>query len=503
MKGEIKLHFDKKKISAMVLGLLFAASSLTMAASLSAVRFHSGAEHDRVVFDLSELPSYESRISIDGRELTLDFSNTDDKTLNKESFTSQRIEKITYKLNKGHLLATIRLKAGYTYEIKKLANPARIFVDVIAESQKSTDNTRIAVGNAAKKNTSTAKPVYDESNLMPLNFDGLYNEMMAPGIMRREYVYWDEGGKITAFFVEADSSLYKIKPVLARNVVPGLATTSKMSDDNNAVAAINGTYFALNGDMIGMVKMDDMIAGTTYYNRSAVAEKKDGSLVWGRVSYNGSVTLGGIEQPVSGVDAERGENNLIIYNKLYGARTKTNDYGKEYTVQDGKVTEISNGNSAIPDNGYVISVHGTAAEKFKNVQVGDSAVVNETLGEPWDNAVWVMGAGPRLVTDGKATNTAALEEFPADIRVGRAPRSAVAITKNGNYLFAVVDGRQSSSKGLTLNAWANLLVKLGAYNAINLDGGGSSALVIGGVLQNSPSDGHERNVGSGLIIEKK
>ena len=501
------MYFSKKKILATMLGVLFASSSLTMAASLSAVRFHSGAEHDRVVFDLSELPSYESRISIDGRELTLDFSNVDDKTLNKDNFTSQRIEKITYKLTKGHLLATIRLKSGYTYEIKKLANPARIFVDVIEESAKSTDNTRIAISNTANKNTnkntSTNKPSYDESNLTPLNFDGLYSEMMAPGIMRREYVYWDEAGKITAFFVEADSSLYKIKPVLARNVVPGLATTSKMSDDNDAVAAINATYFALSGDMIGMVKVDGMIAGTTYYNRSAVGEKQDGSLVWGRVSYNGSVTLDGVEQPVSGVDAERSENSLIIYNKLYGARTKTNDYGTEYTVQDGKVTKIGKGNSVIPANGYVISVHGTAEEKFKNVQVGSSAVISETLGEPWDSAVWVMGAGPRLVTNGKATNTAAQEEFPADIRVGRAPRSAVAITKNGNYLFAVVDGRQSSSKGLTLTAWANLLVKLGAYNAINLDGGGSSALVIGGVLQNSPSDGHERSVGSGLIIEKK
>ena len=114
-----------------------------------------------------------------------------------------------------------------------------------------------------------------------------------------------------------------------------------------------------------------------------------------------------------------------------------------------------------------------------------------------------MGAGPRLVQNGMVNVTAGNEQFPSDIRYGRAPRSAVAILKNGNYLFGVVDGRQSSSRGLTLTDWAKLLVKMGAKDAMNLDGGGSSALVVGGLLQNSPSDGRERSVGSALILTEK
>ena len=79
----------------------------------------------------------------------------------------------------------------------------------------------------------------------------------------------------------------------------------------------------------------------------------------------------------------------------------------------------------------------------------------------------------------------------------------MAVLKNGNYLFGVVDGRQASSHGLTLTDWAKLLVKMGARDAINLDGGGSSELVVGGVVQNSPSDGSERYVGSALILQHK
>ena len=175
----------------------------------------------------------------------------------------------------------------------------------------------------------------------------------------------------------------------------------------------------------------------------------------------------------------------------------------EYTVVGGRVTAINTGNSVIPAEGCVVSVHGTAADAFARVKVGDKAVIQQDLGSPWNAAVDIMGAGPRLVQAGQVNVTAAAEEFPGDIRYGRAPRSAIAVLKNGNYLFGVVDGRQADSHGLTLTEWAELLKKVGAQDAVNLDGGGSSELVVGGEVQNSPSDGSERRVGSALIVVKK
>ena len=95
------------------------------------------------------------------------------------------------------------------------------------------------------------------------------------------------------------------------------------------------------------------------------------------------------------------------------------------------------------------------------------------------------------------------EDFPNDITVGRAPRTGVAILPNGHMLLAVVDGRQQSSIGCTLNEFAQLLVEFGAKEAINFDGGGSSEMVVGGEILNSPSDGDERKVGSALAVFKK
>ena len=492
------MFIKKRSLAALTLAIsLLGAPAFSEAADLNSVRYHSGSQHDRIVFDWSAMPRYNVTVSRDKRQVTLDFFGVDRRSISSRNFSSSRVEKVQFTEKNGHLLVTVRLKSGFAYKVEKLANPARIFIDVVPNTagRKTTAEVKKPAGQKPAAGTG--------GNILNLKFDGLYTEMVGPGLASREYVYWDDAGKISAYFIEADKNLYTIKPVLARGHVPGLQTTSGISDMTDAVAAVNATYFASNGDAIGMVKIDGAMAGTTYFRRTALGIGSDGKPFMGQVTYSGTVTLGNVTLPVSGVDAERGADNLTLYNRWYGSRTRTNEFGKEYTVVNGKVTAIQSGNSAIPQNGCVVSVHGSAAEAFAGVQVGDRAVISQEMGAPWNQASFIMGAGPRLVQNGMVNVTAGNEQFPSDIRYGRAPRSAVAILKNGNYLFGVVDGRQASSRGLTLTDWAKLLVKMGAKDAMNLDGGGSSALVIGGQLQNSPSDGHERSVGSALILTQK
>ncbi len=86
------------------------------------------------------------------------------------------------------------------------------------------------------------------------------------------------------------------------------------------------------------------------------------------------------------------------------------------------------------------------------------------------------------------------------------PRTAVGIdTDTGRILLLVVDGRQDSSRGYTLRELARMLKKLGAEEALNFDGGGSSTMITKRPsgrtrIANSPSDGHERQVANGLEI---
>ena len=203
---------------------------------------------------------------------------------------------------------------------------------------------------------------------------------------------------------------------------------------------------------------------------------------------------------MGGVDAERGEDSLMIYNHYYGPTTRTNEYGQEYIVRGGRVAGVNTSDSPIPKDGLVISVHGKAKDAFARVKVGDAVRVAEAIGAPWESLPTVIGAGPMLVEDGAPHVTAAEEEFPPDIARGRAPRTAFGVTAAGHYLLAVVDGRQSHSIGCTLQEMAEFMLQFGAVQAINFDGGGSSALVVDGEIENSPSDGQERAVGSALAL---
>ncbi|MGH2887139.1 MAG: phosphodiester glycosidase family protein [Solirubrobacteraceae bacterium] len=109
------------------------------------------------------------------------------------------------------------------------------------------------------------------------------------------------------------------------------------------------------------------------------------------------------------------------------------------------------------------------------------------------------------VRDGRAVSgdeegfSAGAEQFDSDITVGRHPRAALGC--DGEHLIALAcDGRANDEAGLTLDELAATMVALGAREAINLDGGGSTSLVCGGRLRNHPREAHEISVPGGRAI---
>ena len=112
----------------------------------------------------------------------------------------------------------------------------------------------------------------------------------------------------------------------------------------------------------------------------------------------------------------------------------------------------------------------------------------------------LLQAGPLLVRDGRAVYdragdpegfSAGAHQFDSDITAERHPRAALAITET-ELLAVVCDGRSAADAGLTLEELAAVLERLGARDAINLDGGGSTTLIAGGRLRNRPRGGYNR-----------
>lgn len=118
-----------------------------------------------------------------------------------------------------------------------------------------------------------------------------------------------------------------------------------------------------------------------------------------------------------------------------------------------------------------------------------------------------FGSYPSLVTDGTYLSE---PEISSSFSTSRHPRSGVGVMENGDLLLVTVDGRSDNGDGMTLAEFAALLIELGAVDAVNLDGGGSTTLFVEGCSVtgnvNHPSDGggssHHgaRSVSDGIYV---
>ncbi len=122
-----------------------------------------------------------------------------------------------------------------------------------------------------------------------------------------------------------------------------------------------------------------------------------------------------------------------------------------------------------------------------------------------ERALWnardILGGGPQLIRNGKIDIPIDEEVFFGTSIPAIHPRTAAGITENGDLILLLVDGRQLISRGVNLEELAKILFDLGCQEAINLDGGGSSALVVNGILLNRPAGKTtEREVMSALAV---
>jgi exopolysaccharide biosynthesis protein len=120
----------------------------------------------------------------------------------------------------------------------------------------------------------------------------------------------------------------------------------------------------------------------------------------------------------------------------------------------------------------------------------------------------LLQAGPMLVAEGASVIagvddpegfSSASAQFDSDITAGRYPRAALGIGPEG-LIALVCDGRSDADAGLSMSELAAAMIELGAERAINLDGGGSASLVLGGELVNEPREEHGMALGGGRPV---
>jgi hypothetical protein len=134
---------------------------------------------------------------------------------------------------------------------------------------------------------------------------------------------------------------------------------------------------------------------------------------------------------------------------------------------------------------------------------------------PAEPAGDLLQAGPLLVAGGLPVAgdaegfSAAAGQFDSDITVGRYPRAAIGLTRRHELLAVACDGRADDEAGLTMAELGEAMAALGAVQAMNLDGGGSTSLVCGGRLRNVPREAHGialpggRDVATAIVLRRR
>lgn len=159
------------------------------------------------------------------------------------------------------------------------------------------------------------------------------------------------------------------------------------------------------------------------------------------------------------------------------------------------------------DETTVLVASGSSLAVVERLRPGDRVEIVMQLVPDRGRLHTVVGGWPRIVEAGRNVALAADSVEGTIPRFSRArhPRSALGISRDSATLYVVaVDGRQQTSVGMTLEELADAMIALGAFDAMNLDGGGSTALVVRDSVVNTPSDSSgERPVGNVVAITRR
>jgi len=349
----------------------------------------------------------------------------------------------------------VPLPPGYKLQVSSLANPYRLVIDVRAD----TPQPRTIV--------------------------------WAPGITWRQEWVTLPTGRFTVTSLDLDLQTAPLALQILRTNpagAQGLAPMTTLARGANASAGINAGFFNRQTQLpLGALKQSGQWLSGPILNRGAVAWDDQGGAQFGRLTLQETVTTTGGQRV-----------NLTALNSGYvqkGAARYTPDWGAVYIpltdnetvtgVEDGAVVFQQSAGKAgqnqvtIPPRGYLLTHRGGAASPW---QIGDRlTLTSETLPPSFNRYPQILGAGPLLIAQGKIALNAEAEKFNPQFQNQKASRSALGQRRPGQMSLVAAHNRQGGP-GATLGEWAQILKAMGMTSALNLDGGSSTSLVLGGQL---------------------
>lgn len=358
-------------------------------------------------------------------------------------------------------------------------------------------------------------------------------EVIAPGVTYQKIVH-SEPVPLEIYEVVVDPHYASIAPALAFDTYGRAATTSSMAQQKEALVAINGGFFKLSESawrekvlmaldccgyrhgyalpIYGLKINGEWLSLSTQVTGFLGWSDGGKNVVCGVMKTKWRLTIG--EQPFVIDDI----NKIVLggaslYTSIYGITTPRRKNVVEVVVIGDCVSEIKRGGGTkIPADGYVYVCD--APIDLSLINVGEKIDIirsyctedGQVLGDDLNSQDNLIASTPLLLKNGDVLPLVEQEQT-SPFFIKRHPRTAIGILPSGEWLLLVVDGRRKTSQGMSLKELALYLKERGCVAALNLDGGGSSTMVLNGKMVNVSSGRefslirHERPIADALIVK--
>jgi uncharacterized protein YigE (DUF2233 family) len=334
-----------------------------------------------------------------------------------------------------------------------------------------------------------------------LNISSSSSRVIGPGVV---YKVFSGRTRVNMLDINMSTSPLVVRPMTAASTFHGLKDVHDHVRDAGALAAINANYFKSNGTPLGTLMLDGEWLSGPLYSRVALGFTEGGYARIARVGLHGilhtsipgheSLWINNINQP------RHSGSHCVLFTRRWGERFSMPYDGTIVAVNAaGEVIDIDSRSMTIPHGGFVLA--DAKKSPIAALSVGDKVNVDWSISpKEWTNVTSAISGGPLLLKNGKIAFDLKGEKFPASWTGSNITRrTACGITADDHLLMATFEGPH------TLYDVAKFFLNHGCNEAMNLDGGGSTTMVVNGqtVTKNATASQRRVAVALGLFAQDR
>ena len=381
---------------------------------------------------------------------------------------------------KNQTIISLSVPFGLSPQVSTVANPNRLIIDIRPDPLEERDIT------------------------------------WAPGLRWRQHYVNLGTERFPVVWLEVNPRKFglTLKPMWASpDGLAGTAPLIQTAQRYLAVAGINGGYFNSNNKLpLGAIRRDNQWLSGPILNRGAIAWNDSGQFYFGRLTLEETLIAANDQRlPILFLNSGYVQSGIARYTSAWGSTyTPLTDNEIILVVQKDQITNQLPGGKVgempipIPQDGYLLTLRANAASAASQLPIG-SAVSISSATTPADFSRYpqIIGAGPLLVQNRQIVLDAKGEKFSNAFIAEKAIRSGICTTATGTLMITATHNRVGGY-GPNLAEHAQLMQQMGCVDALNLDGGSSTSLYLGGqLLDRSPSTAARVHNGIGIFLKPR